>query len=1092
MKKNRVKHKLISIIIIIQIIISGVTIILPLTNIVQPANGITAWTQTSDTDFNSGNFKNVELVGSGSDAGIMLQTERGWVKKETDNSPFPRNEHEMAAINGTDKILLFGGYNGTHGEFSDTWIYDFSENTWIEINTTTKPDKRNWHAMATVFDDDKVIMHGGTSIGLMGDLGDIWSFDLRDITWTELNTNGPSDARHTFVSFDGSDEFVKFGGRSFNYRTYIYNISDNNWTLHSQPTNLGERFEHSMASIFGTDSAILFGGTDITNEYFNDLWSYNLTTDIWKRLDLSSDPSKRIAHAMTGIWGTKNVFMFGGQEKSKLCDDTWIYYSLNDTWSTLKTPKKPSARSGHAIAPIHGTDNILLFGGNDGNDLDDTWVYHPYLAIENGIYTSTPYNTNARPKFKTLSWSGEVPSQSFIKLQLRSADSKKNLSIEPFVGPDGDNNTFYIKTSSTIWSGHNDDQWMQYRVYINSSNKNEIPVFNDITITYNILPKTNLLEPINKIEISSNQPTFTWEISDDSSGQVRFQLQIDDSPEFLNTDFDFGDIISNSTYYTSSIEISDGIWYWRVRAMDNDGDWGLFSEPESFIIDTVPPKSTILEPKNNSFFNYLDIISGTSYDPWKTPRVNKVEIAIIRLNDDHYWSDSNWIAKETWLLTYGDNEWEYDPAYIDWTSGSQYKIISRATDNVSNVEAPDDSVLFYYDSNDPVSSIENPLNNRWYNTPLENISGFANDSIGSGIDIVEMSLRNKDLNRYWNGVLWVDSKIWLTTSGAEDWYYNSTEIEWLQKKIYIVNTRATDKLGNKEFPGPKNSFRFDFRAPKNLEVLINDGEKFSNSTKLKLSLSATDTVSGVWQMAFSTDNETWTDWMVFFDTYHFFVPKKDGELTLFFKVRDFANNTAIPVSDSIIIDTKAPYDLSIIINNGENETNNTLVILDLNASDETSGVYMMSFSPNGVTWSSWVDFTNRIEHYLTKGNGEKTVYFRVKDKAGYITEPVRSSIILNTTKPENYKPPDEEDVIIINEPDSSSQYIIVWALLAILIIVILGIYIIVRNKKNQTKMKLLLAKSKIVKREKIPEKIEAAQITPKPKPDQEIETKKPQ
>ena len=86
-----------------------------------------------------GDFKNVELVGSGTSAGIMLQTERGWVQKEPATSPLPRNGHAMAAIDGTDKVVLFGGYNDSHGDYGDTWTYDFSENKWEKIAVSPKP-----------------------------------------------------------------------------------------------------------------------------------------------------------------------------------------------------------------------------------------------------------------------------------------------------------------------------------------------------------------------------------------------------------------------------------------------------------------------------------------------------------------------------------------------------------------------------------------------------------------------------------------------------------------------------------------------------------------------------------------------------------------------------------------------------------------------------------------------------------------------------------------------------------------------------------------------------------------------------------------
>ena len=71
--------------------------------------------------------------------------------------------------------------------------------------------------------------------------------------------------------------------------------------------------------------------------------------------------------------------------------------------------------------------------------------------------------------------------------------------------------------------------------------------------------------------------------------------------------------------------------------------------------------------------------------------------------------------------------------------------------------------------------------------------------------------------------------------------------------------------------------------------------------------------------------------------------------------------------------------------------------LELKAVDDTSGLYQMSFSSDGITWSYWENYTQVKSYILSGGDGEKTVYFRVKDRAGNTASPVSDTIILDTS-----------------------------------------------------------------------------------------------
>jgi hypothetical protein len=125
------------------------------------------------------------------------------------------------------------------------------------------------------------------------------------------------------------------------------------------------------------------------------------------------------------------------------------------------------------------------------------------------------------------------------------------------------------------------------------------------------------------------------------------------------------------------------------------------------------------------------------------------------------------------------------------------------------------------------------------------------------------------------------------------------------------------------------------------------------------------------------------------------------------------------------LDTYPPHSLEISINNGDQETNQTKVILNIGALDNTSGVAKMAFSTDGNTWSDWEMFSNTKNFELSTGDGQKTIYIKVMDKAGNIAGPVSTSIILNTTEPDidtddDGYPDDMDD--FPNEPTQWSDF----------------------------------------------------------------------
>lgn len=73
-----------------------------------------------------------------------------------------------------------------------------------------------------------------------------------------------------------------------------------------------------------------------------------------------------------------------------------------------------------------------------------------------------------------------------------------------------------------------------------------------------------------------------------------------------------------------------------------------------------------------------------------------------------------------------------------------------------------------------------------------------------------------------------------------------------------------------------------------------------------------------------------------------------------------------------------PTNLSIVINNGAEETKSREVSLTLSAINVTE----CRLNNDGINWSDWFDYTEKKEWELSEAQGTKTVYFQCRNKEG--------------------------------------------------------------------------------------------------------------
>jgi hypothetical protein len=366
--------------------------------------------------------------------------------------------------------------------------------------------------------------------------------------------------------------------------------------------------------------------------------------------------------------------------------------------------------------------------------------------------------------------------------------------------------------------------------------------------------------------------------------------------------------------------------------------------------------------------------------------------------------------------------------WVNFTETGPFRILTEgfhtvyfySTDNVGGVEDIN-TFKIIVDNTPPITSIDvgDPKyisENTWITSNTKLILNATDGGIApTGINITRY--------RYQVMNSWSDWSI----------FEDAFKPPWVEGE-YRVEYYSIDLLGNVE--GRNFEVFFIDNTPPEPTILINDDDEYTNSTSVRLSLTAKDSGSGVGGMAFSDYAAIWSSWETFTSHKNYELPEGDGKKHVYFKVKDRVENKAT-VSDTIILDTTPPHSLIVIINDGTSETNSRTVNLKLNALDDLSGVSNMSFSTDGKTWSEWESFTSEREITLPPINGENTIHFRVIDHAGNVAPPVSERIMLSVREPTS------KEFII------SVQWLFVIIIIILIFIALIGNYILKRGKRDK-------------------------------------------
>jgi hypothetical protein len=153
--------------------------------------------------------------------------------------------------------------------------------------------------------------------------------------------------------------------------------------------------------------ALLFGGGGVdARDGRPHTWALDVTTDTWKKLELSTEPPARCNSRMVYDSKNKAIVLYGGDGQDRGLSDTWVFDVARQQWIEKHPAVAPSPRWCHAMAYLEKSGVVLMIGGQA---VSHTWQEVAGLSRQAWVYDV------AKDAWTPVA--AEVPSQQWLCME---------------------------------------------------------------------------------------------------------------------------------------------------------------------------------------------------------------------------------------------------------------------------------------------------------------------------------------------------------------------------------------------------------------------------------------------------------------------------------------------------------------------------------------------------------------------------------------------------------------------------------------------------------------------------------------------------
>lgn len=292
----------------------------------------------------------------------------GWTEVTPGAGPSPpgRYFHAMAYDEARDRVVLFGGHDGTTA-LDDTWEWDPEASSWTLVQSAdgAAPPASWTHAMSYDAARGRVVLLVRGSVET-----ETWEWD--GAIWEDRTGTGASPEEHAWpaMAYDtGRERVISFGGAADVATDSTREWDGTSWTTLVPVGPVPHaRNNHVLAADPVRGNVLLFGGifrSPLGNLDFDDLWEWDGAALTWTDLQAieggpAAQGQDRPAGAVDSARGRLVLV------STYLGSDTWEYDLATGSWSaTVPTLMAVSGigLAGSAAAYDERRSVILLFGG---------------------------------------------------------------------------------------------------------------------------------------------------------------------------------------------------------------------------------------------------------------------------------------------------------------------------------------------------------------------------------------------------------------------------------------------------------------------------------------------------------------------------------------------------------------------------------------------------------------------------------------------------------------------------------------------------------------------------------------------------------
>jgi hypothetical protein len=255
-------------------------------------------------------------------------------------------------------------------------------NNWIKMSNLSSPSPRYYQAMIYDSFNQVGILFGGMNFSQS--YNDTWTYNAFLDKWIEKEPLiSPSPRAGSAIAYDSQDKVVVlFGGLEGNNwinDTWLYNLTSNTWTnmspIEAPPVSRGLIYQMAYDPIKNV-CVVFGGGSNVPPSSGSGTWTYSVNKNNWIKLETNITPLARTCSAMVYDESNHIMVLFGGYRFEQHLNDTWILDLKNYSWSQRWPSVAPSARTSHAMVYDSNRGVSILFGGDWSPGSEETWAYN--------------------------------------------------------------------------------------------------------------------------------------------------------------------------------------------------------------------------------------------------------------------------------------------------------------------------------------------------------------------------------------------------------------------------------------------------------------------------------------------------------------------------------------------------------------------------------------------------------------------------------------------------------------------------------------------------------------------------------------------